>query len=271
MAAPTLIYCADGNSRYIEIAENKADKNDKRKYGSHHFKLGAQMPRKVYTDDLYFIDVHPKKLPPQPVYVSKLRKYRPVMASVHDWDEMRRFEEIMMRAEEIAQYTDNVVIIPKVLGGIQRLSRALGKTKTVGGKRVILGYSVATDHGSTPVDKKEFKDWPVHLLGGSPHKQMRLFKEFSEFAEVVSLDGNMHNKMANRHCAFWDPLKQTPRGYWSTLEKFDGERWGDGGDSADAPYEAFRRSCHNIYALWNQGEFIKRSPNSTKGREHESL
>lgn len=243
---PTLIYCADGNPRYISIAANEPDENDKRKYGEHHFLIGAQMPRKVYRDNLYFIDVHPQKLPKQPVYVNRVKRYRPFLASVHDWTEMSRFDEIMMRAEEISQYADNVLLIPKVPGGIKLLPRTINK------KPVILGYSVSTDHGSTPVEKNEFAGWPIHLLGGSPHEQMRLFREFSRIADVVSVDGNMHNKMANRYCAFWDPTKSTSRGYWPTIEEYDKKRWGDGSVSADAPYEAFRRSCENIWIEWQR-------------------
>ncbi len=56
--------------------------------------------------------------------------------------------------------------------------------------------------------------------------------------------------MATKHNAFFDPQKQTSRGYFPTLKEFDGVKWGDGSETADAPYEAFQRSCHNIMAMW---------------------
>lgn len=45
-------------------------------------------------------------------------------------------------------------------------------------------------------------------------------------------------------------LKMTKRGYWPTLNEKDGQKWGNGGKNADAPYEAFRRSCKAIVDMW---------------------
>jgi len=42
----------------------------------------------------------------------------------------------------------------------------------------------------------------------------------------------------------------TKRGYWPTLNEKDGQKWGNGGKNADAPYEAFRRSCKAIVDMW---------------------
>jgi len=231
MEIPKLIYCAGGNRRFAQIAIEAG------------FLFGSQMPQTVYYSP-YFIDLDPNRLPKQPAYIARLRKHWPVMASVHDWSEDRRLGEILMRAEEIAQFTDNVLLIPKVPGGISKLPR------TINNKQVILGYSVPTKHGKTDIDITEFTGWPVHLLGGSPQRQMELFKEFSQIAEVISVDGNMHQLMAVKHCAFFDPSKQTKQGYWPSIKLFDGKQWGDGSNKADAPYEAFRRSCKNIRKAW---------------------
>lgn len=234
---PKLIYCADGNKRFAQIALDSG------------FLYGSQMPRTCYYPP-FFIDVNPNNLPKQPVYIARLRKFRPVMASVHDWSEEHRFLEIMMRAEEVAQYTDNVLIIPKVPGGVKRLPR------TLGGKRVILGYSVPTSHGATEVDLNEFAGWPIHILGGSPTKQMALYRKMSAFAEVVSIDGNYHLKMARFYNQFFiadGSARYARNRYWPTLrEAGGGVSWGDGSATADAPYEAFRRSCENIMEMWKE-------------------
>lgn len=235
--SPTLIYCADGNSRFAQIAIKAG------------FKYGSQMPRKVYYEP-FFIDLNPNNLPKQPVYVARLRKYSPFMASVHDWFEERRLAEILLRAEEIAQYTQNVLLIPKVPGGIKRLPRQ------VNGKRVILGYSVPTSHGATEVGIGEFAGWPVHILGGSPIQQMKLFKEMSKLADVVSADGNYACKMATRWNQFFVPdgsATYARNRFWPTLREANGgEKWGDGSKKADAPYEAFRRSCQGIMEMWHR-------------------
>jgi hypothetical protein len=70
--------------------------------------------------------------------------------------------------------------------------------------------------------------------------------------DVRSVDGNMHHMMATRRCQFWVPgtARYAKNHYWPTLAEFHGEKWGDGSGTADAPYEAFRRSCVNIMEMW---------------------
>lgn len=117
------------------------------------------------------------------------------------------------------------MIIPKAFGIIPFLPRRIG------GADVRLGYSIPTKHGGTQVPVWEFDGWPVHLLGGSPHAQMRL----RNYLRVVSADGNMINRVAMSYGKFW----------------FDGT-WINVGTVADMPYEAFRRSCENTMAAWRK-------------------
>lgn len=238
VAVPELIFCANGNKRFAEIAIDAG------------FTYGAQMPGKVYFKP-EFIDLDPKRPPDQWTYVSKLRRFRPRMATVHDWHDGRSFTEIMLRAEEITEYvTESVIIIPKVPGTIPEIPR------TINGRRVILGFSVPTRHGRTDVDIAEFSGWPIHLLGGSPQKQMKLWRKFNRIAEVVSIDGNQHHLMATRFCQFWAPgtADYARNRFWPALREANGgELWKGGGVDADAPYEAFARSCKNIMEAWQTG------------------
>lgn len=226
MAIPELIYCASGNARFAQIAIDAG------------FLYGAQMPGTVYHWP-YFVDQDWRR-PNLKKYAAAVKQHRPNMASVLDWEQCEQLPKVLAWAETIAPFVEVVMIIPKVLGGVPLIPRSIG------GKPVRLGYSVPTRHGGTPLNYSEFYGWPVHLLGGSPQKQRLL----TSYLDVVSIDGNMFQMMATRHSAFFDPLKQTQRGYWPTLKDFDGGKWGDGSDTADAPYEAFRRSCKNIIAMW---------------------
>jgi hypothetical protein len=229
-----LIYCANGNKRFAQIAIDAG------------FLYGAQMPGTVYYD-LHFVDLHPERPPNQWDYVSKLRRHQPTMASVHDWHAGRGYQEIMLRAEEIAEHVrESILLIPKVPGTIKKIPRHINS------RRVVLGYSVPTRHGKTDVPMLEFSGWPVHLLGGSPQRQMQIHSEMRNFADVVSVDGNMHLKMATQFNSFFDPCKTTQRGFWPSLVDYDGRKWGDGSGAADAPYEAFARSCRNIISAWRQ-------------------
>jgi len=226
-----LIYCAGSNRMFAQIAIDAG------------FLYGAQLPSTVYHS-LHFADQNWKN-PDRGKYISALAKHRPFMASVLDFERMEQLPEVLAWAEDAAQYIEVVIIIPKVFGGISKLP------SVIGGKPIRLGYSVPTKHGGTSVGYSEFVGWPVHLLGGSPQKQMRL----TRYLNVVSIDGNMHMKMAIRYNAFFDPEKITVRGYWPTLKDYDGQKWGDGSKKSGAPYEAFRRSCVNIMSFW-QDRFI---------------
>lgn len=179
-----------------------------------------------------------------------------------DWEKPEQLPEVLAWAEAVAEFVETVILIPKVVGGIKRLSQ------TIGGKPIRLGFSYPTSFGKASFDiLLEMIDWDhgIHILGGAPHMQFELasgrFRAprqrrhaqrcmFTTLLDVRSVDCNMHLKMATKFNAFFDPTKSTKRYYWPALENYDGKRWGDGSKSADAPYEAFRRSCQNIAAMW---------------------
>lgn len=232
-----LIYCGGGNRRFAEMAVAAG------------MLYGAQLPDTVYTDvsPLYFADQDFKN-PDRERYMEELARYRPHMATVMDWEQEGQLSEVLSWAEEAAQFVEVVLIVPKVFGGIARLPRKIG------GAEVRLGYSVPTRYGGTEVPVWEFAGWPVHLLGGSPHAQMRLFSSLN----VASVDGNMIQKMATRWCMYWvpgDAGEYASNRWWPTLREANGgELWGAGTPDADAPYEAFRRSCEHTVVAWRNLE-----------------
>lgn len=222
-----LIYCAAGNKEFARIAIE----------AGHTY--GAQPMKKFYYD-IGFADIDPNNVPPQDKYLAKLAQHKPRIASVMDWDKLEDFETVLEWAEEAAAYSEVLIITPKIPNTVELIPTL------VGWKPIRLGYSVPTSHGGTSVPVWEFGGRPVHLLGGSPQAQRNL----AYYLNVASADGNMSTKMATRFCAFFDPQKRTKRGYWPTLLDYDGQRWGDGSSKANAPYEAFRRSCQNIMKMW---------------------
>jgi len=215
---PTLIYCAGGNPQFDKIALHCG------------FRLGARLPETIYYE-LFFADQDWRN-PDRASYMTALAKHRPQMATVLDWECPEQLPEVLDWAEEASQYVQQVVIIPKVINHISQLPRSIGNAG------VILGYSVPTQYGGTHTPIWEFTGWPVHLLGGSPHTQIRL----TSYLNVVSVDGNMTNLMATRHCRFWTNGNGIGNSrYWQQLES---------GFEGNAPAEAFRRSCQNIAAAW---------------------
>jgi len=205
-----LIYCADGNRRLAQIAIDAG------------YKYGARLPGTIYHP-IYFADQDWKK-PDRNAYMSALATHRPYMATVLDLEDTGQLDEVLSWAEDAARYVEVVLIIPKVQGIISKLPR------DVGGAEIRLAYSVPTKYGGTELPLWDFYDWPVHLLGGSPNNQM----EVARYLDTTSIDGNYHNLKATKFCEYWDD------GRWlSITPKQD-----------DAIYEAFRRSCVNIWEAW---------------------
>jgi hypothetical protein len=222
-----IIYCANGNRRFAQIAIEAG------------MTYGAQLPGTVYFPP-EFADQDWKK-PNRTAYMAALAQHRPRMATVIDWEHDEQLPEVLEWAEEAAQYVETVILIPKVLGGIPRLPRRIN------GASVRLGYSVPTAYGGTELPLWEFAGWPVHLLGGSPHRQIHV----AHYLNAVSADGSMTKRMAMK-AQFWTPgtAQFAKDKYWPSLRAADGRAWGDGSSTADAPYEAFRRSCVNVMAAW---------------------
>lgn len=219
-----LVYCAGGNARFAEIAISAG------------FRYGAQVPNYKTYADLWFADQDWKQ-PDRIAYMAALERYRPHMATVLDWERGNQLDEVLSWAEEAACHVERVLIIPKVHSGIDRLPRRIG------GKDIVLAFSIPTKYGGTEVPIWEFSGWPIHLLGGSPQQQMHYWHHLSAIADVVSADGNMSNKMAH-YCRFWS-AKPGPKGHWVQLGEV-----GDGSWGRDANLEAFRRSCENIVSAW---------------------
>lgn len=219
-----IIYCANGNARFAQIAID------------HGWLYGAQMPGTVYFAP-FFCD-QDWKHPNRERYMSALARHRPHVASVLDWERAEQLPEVLAWAEDAAQYVDVIMLIPKVAGGVSRLPRSIG------GRRVRLGYSVPSKFGGTELPIWEFVGWPVHLLGGQPQRQMAIAK----YLDVVSVDGNYAQKMAIKFGQFWTNgnAHYARNRYWPKLVEANAYI------DRDMPYEAFRRSCQNIMAAWKK-------------------
>lgn len=231
---PEIIYCADGNKRFAQIAIDAG------------FTYGAQPLRKFYHP-IEFADLHPSHIPPKVDYIAALAKYKPRIATVMDWTIEEQLTEVLEWAEEAAAHVaEAVIIIPKVMNGIAVLP------KTVGNKPIRLGYSVPTAHGGTSIPSWEFGGWSVHLLGGSPQQQMKLVC----YLNVASVDGNMALKMATGGTragvvSLWQPkCRAYKKGHWVALSEYQALEFGSGPIKYDAPYVAFEYSCRNIMKYW---------------------
>lgn len=91
-------------------------------------------------------------------------------------------EQILEWAAEIAQHTENVIVIPKY--------DCLDQIP----EQYVLGFSVPTSHGGTPLPVSAFKGRRVHLLGGSWAAQLGFMAALGD--DVVSFDNNYIMKSA---------------------------------------------------------------------------
>jgi len=220
---PDLIYCADGNPTFAALAVAAG------------WRYGARLPGTVYQP-VHFADQDWRN-PDRARYMAALATHRPAVATVLDWERDEQLPEVLAWAEEAAAHvTDAVLLIPKVVGGVARLPRAIG------GRRVVLAYSVPTSYGGSPIPLWELAGWPVHLLGGSPQEQMRLWHQLSPICDVVSVDGNMAAQQA-RKGRTW---RRTPgrKGHWWQLSQLGDDR------SEDVDAECFRRSLAEVRRGW---------------------
>lgn len=220
---PVLIYSSGGNRRFAEIARSAG------------YALGSRLPKTVYLRPLFFAD-QDWRHPDRASYMAALAEHRPVMATVLDWERDEQLADCLDWAEEATQYVDRVVMIPKVIGGVSRLPRRIN------GCEVVLGYSVPTLFGGTSVPSWEFAGWPVHLLGGSPHAQMAVWRHVAAIADVISADGNYTQKIAiDRRCAWAPGDGVNDRGCGRWWRSVDGDH-----------YVAFAESCRSVRAAWER-------------------
>jgi hypothetical protein len=214
-----LIYCAGGNKKLVEIAYEAG------------FKLGVRSDKYHYPYPLTLVDVDYKS-PDFEMHLRRVDKERPKYATVPDLSDKLVSEVDIARAiaqyERLKDYCQIVLIVPKLSGQIDLLPFEMA-----------IGFSVPTRYGGAQYPLWELIGRRVHLLGGSPHGQMKYYQHVQAIAQVTSADGNMYQKMAIEKCKFWQAGGRNG-GQW--LE------WPVKGK--DQYFEAFDLSCRNIKKMW---------------------
>lgn len=157
---PLLFYCADGGrNQYSKIALECG------------WSLGVNSSETSVNNHCPMIDNDWKKYDHK-LHLACVKKHKPLIATARDVEKIEDLPEILKQSRELAKYCGRVLIIPKVKCWLPNYQW--------------LGYSVESTHGFTSVEPEWFGSKLVHLLGGSPIKQV----EASKHLNVVSLDGN---------------------------------------------------------------------------------
>lgn len=229
-----LIFTAAENRRYAQIATDLG------------YLYGARLPAKIYPEfTAHFVDQNWKRPDLYPKYRAAVADHKPHLASVLDWEHENQLAEVLRWAEEIAPSVQEIIVIPKVPGQVHKIP------SIIGGKKVRLGFSVPTSHGTTEVmlDEIEAHGAGVHLLGGDPRTQMMITARLG--AQVKSIDFNKVMRMASLNCVW--VAQPLPKGKavnrkWPQLQDL-----GLGHLTEDTCYTAFQMSMENIGKAWKSG------------------
>lgn len=112
-------------------------------------------------------------------HLNAVKQFNPKYTVAKDVENISELDAILKQAEILKIFAKNVIIVPKCLKLEKSLTRLIPE-------EYILGYSVPTNYGSTPIDIKYFHDRKVHLLGGRPERQRNLAYNLN----IVSIDSN---------------------------------------------------------------------------------
>src|SRR5262245_7707935 len=218
-----LVWCQGGNPRSARLAVAAG------------WWYGFRSDSNHYADELgpvALVDVRWDARVDWPRHLDVVARLRPYLAAVPDVLAPAEFDRALRQAEQLAAHASPLVV-PKCYGLTADLPREFR------GRPVVLGFSVPTSYGGTPLPVWEFAGWPVHLLGGNARRQV----EYCSYMRVVSADGNLAWRLARRG------IVVTPRGTAGrTLRDADGVRW----PGPDAPLEALRRSLVNLRQFWDR-------------------
>lgn len=214
-----LVYCAGGNPRLSQIASEEG------------WLLGFRSDKTMGNFVATFVDIDYKQ-PDFERHLAVVAKHRPKYAVVPDLSETGTtrsdIDRAISQAGELAQYCEIPLIVPKLSGQIALLPGAIA-----------IGYSVPSRYGGASYPLWELAGRHVHLLGGSPRKQIQVYLHLAGIATVLSVDGNYAQKQAVRYAEYWN-----------------GKAWQHHPDLRtgrdDLYLECFRLSCRTIRACWQQ-------------------
>src|SRR5712691_8782900 len=174
----SLIYCSGGNPVLSNIAYEEG------------WQLGFRSDASMGScpHPVSFIDVDYKK-PDFARHLEVVARYHPKYATVPDLSEEQITDQDIDRAieqaEQLAPHSEIVLIVPKLSGQIALLPQDIA-----------IGYSVPSRYGGASYPLWELAGRRVHLLGGSPRRQIQSYLHLSAIATVMSADGNYSHKLS---------------------------------------------------------------------------
>jgi len=191
--------------------------------------LGVRSDLDDYGFPISFVDIEYKH-PDFTAHLATVKRLQPKYATVPDLSEMETSEADITRAvnqaEELSSYCAIPLVVPKRSDQLLLIP-----------SQYAIAYSVPTSYGGAKFGIWKLRGRRIHLLGGSPQMQMRLYHYMP--AEIQSADGNMAQLMAVKRAKYWQGKR-----WWKHPQHGQGIE--------DLYLDCWRRSCENIRAYWQQ-------------------
>lgn len=124
-----------------------------------------------------FLDIHWKRYDLSR-HLAAAERLRPFMTVARDIESISQLDDILREAEALRKFATHVVLVPKDPNLHGRFDELLPR-------HFVLGFSVPTRYGATPLAPENFNR-PVHLLGGRPDTQIQHARRMP----VASVDCN---------------------------------------------------------------------------------
>jgi len=135
--------------------------------------------------EISFIDIDFKK-PNEKLHDELVMKFKPKYATVLDITHETQISSAIMTASWYDGHGVKPIVIPKI-DCINEIPHPF-----------ILGYSIPTKYGTTPIPIHEFKNRQIHLLGGSPKQIVQYYQQAVTYnCHVTSIDCNSFSRGAN--------------------------------------------------------------------------
>lgn len=151
-------------------------------YGTRHTEKPLLQP--------FMVDIQWEKYDWQD-YLTKLKAWKPVFVMAPDFMNLEQLPDLLTKIQELRDLGIlKIAVCPKFIGAVQYIP-----------KDCIIGISIPSTMAGFLPPIEELVGKKVHLLGGSPHNQIKYIREGTNFT-VVSTDINMHSKAASKGTVF---------------------------------------------------------------------
>lgn len=217
-----LIYTSGNNRELAQITTEE------------QWMVGMRSDKHPYMP-ISFMDIRYKQ-PNFERHLAMIKEHQPKYAVVpdlsDDYSEKQDVLRALHQAEQITAIAPHttVLIVPKRSAQLQWIPSDFS-----------LGYSIPTSNGGAKFGLWKLSGRRVHLLGGNPHYQMKLYRLHRHNVHIHSADGNMAQKAAFEFSKFWTNNRWIK--HPEATQNKDEQK-------PDLPYECIRMSLQNIKQAW---------------------